>query len=73
MIPTRTLHCTDPHCRLPAGHIVNGSLVFITRHGGKKHECVISLEHLRQLLAENVLTKRETNVLDSAVTASPSI
>jgi hypothetical protein len=65
--------CTDPHCSLPVAKIINGALVIESRHYGKKHQGVISLEWLRDQLEKDSLTNRELNMLDSAATAlSPS-
>lgn len=62
----RTIPCTNPHCHRPVATIVNGSLVIISRHGGEKHQGIISLETLLQLLQQNSLTDAGKNVLSCA-------
>jgi hypothetical protein len=69
--------CTDPHCSLPVAKIINGALVIESRHYGKKHQGVISLEWLRDQLEQATETKSLTNsdktVIRCAATAlSPS-
>lgn len=62
-----TVHCTDPNCRLPAGRIVNGALIYTTHH---KHECVISLAWLRDILEKNSLTNGVQPVVEFPATAT---
>jgi len=55
-----------PDCNLPAGRIVNGELIFTTRHHGERHEIRITLESLRFLLTSTAKT-----VLSSARATVP--
>ncbi len=58
--------CNHPRCSLPVAKIINGSLVITTRHNGEKHQGVISLERLLQLLKHYSLTDSGKTVLSSS-------
>lgn len=69
MIDHYPIYCTDRNCHLPVARIINGALVIVTRHNGEKHEGVLSLDVLKQLLEQNSLTAERQTVLSSDVMA----
>lgn len=42
--------CTEPHCRLPVGRIVDSSLVIVAKHHGEKHCASIPLAEILKLI-----------------------
>lgn len=66
------IYCDDPDCRLPAGRIVNGSLVFTARHYGRRHEVTLSLEYLRQLIEKDLTNEVQPMLCCPAMADNPS-
>lgn len=54
-----TVPCSHPGCVRSGYRVVGDSIVFKVRHDGHKHEVVISLETLVDLLAGVVSQKEE--------------
>lgn len=57
----KVIFCTEPHCRLPVGRIVNSKLQITSKHHGEKHTASIPFTDLLKLISDaegiNLLTE----------------
>ncbi len=65
---TTIVFCTEPHCRLPVGRIVNSALVIVSKHHGEKHSVSIPLADILRLISEQSEINPLTNVAEVCCT-----